>query len=171
MMVRTFPRATYLIKELERAVRARIDAIVQPLGLTAVQYTALSVLSRHPGMSSAQLARRSFVSPQAANELVSALEQGGLIRRRVDREGGRALGIFLTSRGERSLSRCDERVDALEAELFRGAAPRDEARFRAMLRTCRDAIQLITRTGAPRSDRGAMPCAPGRGQSPRPPAR
>jgi DNA-binding MarR family transcriptional regulator len=138
---RTFPRATYLIKELERAVRARIDAIVQPLGLTAVQYTALSVLSRHPGMSSAQLARRSFVSPQAANELVSALEHQGLIRRRVAREGGRALGIFLTSRGERSLSRCDERVDSLEAQLFRGAARRDEARFRAMLRTCRDAIR------------------------------
>jgi DNA-binding MarR family transcriptional regulator len=138
---RTLPRATYLIKELERAIRARIDAIVQPLHLTAVQYTALSVLSRHPGMSSAQLARRSFVTPQAANELVSALEHRGLIRRRVDREGGRALRISLTSLGERSLSECDDRVDALEADLFRGIPGRDEARFRAMLRTCRDAVR------------------------------
>src|SRR5580693_6558190 len=108
---RTLPRATYLIKELERAVRARIDAIVQPFRLTAVQYTALSVLSRHPGMSSAELARRSFVSPQAANELVSVLERRGLIRRRVDPEGGRALRIVLTARGERSLSECDDGVD------------------------------------------------------------
>jgi DNA-binding MarR family transcriptional regulator len=137
---RTLPRATYLIKELERAIRLRIDAIVQPLHLTAVQYTALSVLARHPGMSSAQLARRSFVSPQAANELVSVLERRGLIRRRVDPEGGRALRIVLTARGERSLSECDDGVDALEASLFRGISRRDEARFRTMLRTCRGAL-------------------------------
>jgi DNA-binding MarR family transcriptional regulator len=137
---RTLPRATYLIKELERAVRVRIDAIVRPLGLTAVQYTALSVLARHSGMSSAELARRSFVSPQAANELVSAFEEQGFIRRKVDRQGGRALGIYLTPRGERSLLACDERVDALEAELFRGVDRRGEAQFREMLRACRNAI-------------------------------
>jgi len=70
---RTFPRVSYLVKELERALRTRIDEVLQPLALTAVQYTALSVLSLHAGMSSAQLARRSFVSPQAANEMVGAL--------------------------------------------------------------------------------------------------
>jgi DNA-binding MarR family transcriptional regulator len=136
---RTLPRATYLIKELERAVRLRIDEIVEPLGLTAVQYTALSVLAHHPGMSSAQLARRSFVSPQAANEMVTVLERRGLIRRRVDREGGRALWIYLTALGARTLARCDERVDVLEARLFGGVTRREEAEFRAMLRTCREA--------------------------------
>jgi DNA-binding MarR family transcriptional regulator len=139
---RAFPHATYLIKDLERAVRARIDEIVQPFRLTATQYTALSVLSRHPGMSSAQLARRSFVSPQAANEMVSVLSRRGLIRRKVAREGGRALLIFLTSRGGRTVSQCDELVDAVEAQLFDGHTRREEAQFRAMLRTCREAIQV-----------------------------
>jgi DNA-binding MarR family transcriptional regulator len=138
---RTLPRATYLIKELERAVRARIDAIVQPFRLTAVQYTALSVLSRHPGMSSAELARRSFVSPQAANEMVNALSARRLIRRRVDRTGGRALEIFLTTLGERTLAQCDEQMDGLEAQLFAGLTRGDETRFREMLRTCRDAAR------------------------------
>jgi DNA-binding MarR family transcriptional regulator len=138
---RTLPRASYLIKQLERALRARIDAIVQPLGLTAVQYTALSVLARHPGTSSAQLARRSFVSAQAANELVTALERGGLIRRRSAREGGRALGIFLTTLGVRCLAQCDEGVDELELELFRGVAQRDEKRFREMLRSRCEAVR------------------------------
>src|SRR5579859_2040415 len=107
---RTFPRASYLVKELERALRARIDEILQPLELTAVQYTALSVLSVHAGMSSAQLARRSFVSPQAANEMVGALERRGLIRRQGDSGGGRALSIFLTPFGERTLARCEDHV-------------------------------------------------------------
>jgi DNA-binding MarR family transcriptional regulator len=153
------PRASYLVKQLERALRARIDAIVQPLGLTAVQYTALSVLARHPGMSSAQLARRSFVSAQAANELVSALERRGLIRRRSDRDGGRALGIYLTAAGEKALARCDADVDLLEAELFRGVAKKDEVRFMRMLRECRESVQGPARnpnvTGGDGDDSGA----------------
>jgi DNA-binding MarR family transcriptional regulator len=139
---RTFPRVSYLVKELERALRARIDEILQPLQLTAVQYTALSVLSVHAGMSSAQLARRSFVSPQAANEMVGALERRGLIRRQIDRGGGRALSIFLTSFGERTLARCEDQVDALEARFLRDFSARDEALFRALLRTGRDAVRV-----------------------------
>ena len=139
---RGYPRATYLIKELERAVRIRIDALVEPLGLTAVQYTALSVLSRHPGMSSAQLARRSFVSPQAANEMVATLERRSLIRRKPGEEGGRALWIHMTALGERTLARCDAQVDVLEAELFGDVTRREESLFRDMLRTCREAVRI-----------------------------
>jgi DNA-binding MarR family transcriptional regulator len=137
---RAATRAPYLVKELERALRLRIDELVEPLGLTAVQYTALSVLSRHPGMTSAQLARRSFVSPQAANEMVAVLERRGLIRRRADQDGGRALWIFPTALGERTLSRCDERVDTLEAQMFSQVNRRDEELFRKLLRSCRDAV-------------------------------
>jgi DNA-binding MarR family transcriptional regulator len=135
------PRATYLVKQLERALRTRIDEIVQPHRLTAVLYTALSVVARHEGMSSAQLARRSFVSAQAANELVAALLRLGVIRRKADREGGRAMGIYLTPAGERLLARCDERMDALEDEMFRGVGQKDEARFRELLRSCCDAVR------------------------------
>jgi DNA-binding MarR family transcriptional regulator len=138
---RTVPRAPYLIKELERALRARIDDLVASLGLTAVQYTALSVLSGHRGMTSAQLARRSFVSPQAANEMVAGLERRGLIRRRADSDGGRALWIFPTAQGERTLARCDELVDALEETMFRNVSRREEDRFRRLLRVCRDALR------------------------------
>jgi DNA-binding MarR family transcriptional regulator len=137
---RAYPRATYLVKELERALRVRIDAIVEPLGLTTVQYTALSVLALNPGMSSAQLARRSFVSAQAANEMVAVLERRNLIRRRAAEEG-RALYIHLTAMGERTLARCEEHVDALEAELFAGLDRREQAQFREMLGGCRDAVR------------------------------
>jgi DNA-binding MarR family transcriptional regulator len=135
-----YPRASYLIKELERALRVRIDAVVEPLGLTAVQYTALSVLSTHPGMSSAQLARRSFVSAQAANEMVAILERRGLIRRRAASDGGRVLAIHLTAAGERTLEQCDAQVDELEARLFAGVSRRDQASFRELLRTCRESL-------------------------------
>ena len=59
------PLLIYMIKQVELAVRARLDEIVRPAGLTALQYTALSVLERHTDMSSAQLARSSFVTAQS----------------------------------------------------------------------------------------------------------
>src|ERR1700722_15393844 len=139
---RTFPRVSYLVKELERALRARIDEILRPFELTAVQYTALSVLSLQPGMCSAHLARRSFVSPQAANEMVSVLERRGLIRRQGDKEGGRALCIFLTASGERPLARYDLQVDALEVRFLAAFTGPAEVQFREMLKMGRDAVRV-----------------------------
>jgi len=149
----TYPRVSYLIKDVERALRAAIEAIVEPMGLTAIQYTALSVLSLHPGTSSAQLARRSFVSAQAANEMVAALERRGMIKRHAAPEGGRALWIHLTPAGERVLTRCEAQVDALEARLFERATRREAAQFREMLLVWRDAARVLP---------GASPRRPGR---------
>ena len=40
----------YQLKQLELAVRARLDEIVRPAGLTTQQYTALTVLERRDGL-------------------------------------------------------------------------------------------------------------------------
>ena len=70
-------RVSYLIKRVERGLRTKLDAALEPLGVTTTEYTALSVLARRSGLSSAQLARRSFVSDQAMNQVVVVLEQSG----------------------------------------------------------------------------------------------
>ena len=55
----------YLVKRVELAVRSRLDEVLRPGGLTTLQYTALTVLQRHPAsLTSAQLARNSFVTAQ-----------------------------------------------------------------------------------------------------------
>src|SRR6201999_822044 len=51
------PLLIYMVKQVELAVRARLDEIVRPAGFTALQETARSVLERHTDMSSAPLAR------------------------------------------------------------------------------------------------------------------
>ena len=48
------PTLLYLMKQVELAVRARLDEITRPSGLTALQYTALTVLERHPDLTAAQ---------------------------------------------------------------------------------------------------------------------
>ena len=52
------PTLLYLMKQVELSVRAELDAMTRPEGLTALQYTALTVLERHPDLTSAHLARQ-----------------------------------------------------------------------------------------------------------------
>ncbi len=77
-------------------MRAHLDDLLRDSGVTALQYTALTVLARRDGLTSAELARNSFVTPQAMADLVTALERGGLIVRRRNPDNRRQLLISLT---------------------------------------------------------------------------
>jgi len=114
-----------MIKRVESAIRVRLDVICREAGITRMQYVALSVLHVHPGMSSAQLAVRSFVSAQSGNEIVAALERMGYIERTPDSTNSRILRIQLTDEGIAMVNRCDAAVDELEAKMLRGIAPGD----------------------------------------------
>ncbi|HEX3713851.1 MAG TPA: MarR family transcriptional regulator [Trebonia sp.] len=130
------PRTTYLVKQLELAIRAGMDAIAGEFGVTALQYTALSVLARHPGLSAAQMAHRSFVSPQAGNEMVKILEKKGLITRTPDACNRHIKRINLTAAGRAVLSQCDVRIDRLEARMLGEVTPADTAVLRRALGAC-----------------------------------
>jgi DNA-binding MarR family transcriptional regulator len=119
------PALGYLIKWVERGVRQELDAALRPIGITASEYTALSVLGDRRELSSAQLARRTFVSAQAMHPIVIALERGGLISRRADPEHGRIQLVSLTARGVAALARCDQASAFVEKRLF-GRLPRAE---------------------------------------------
>lgn len=129
-------RLTYLVKQLEKAIRVAMDEITSEFGLTPIQYTALSVLLRNPGMSSAQLARRSFVSPQACYEMIVVMERNGLVTRRPTAANRRILGIQVTRRGAAVLAKCDRRMDVLEERVFASLDARARRSFRDALTRC-----------------------------------
>src|SRR5438270_8513184 len=93
------PRVGYLIYRVERRLRARLDEAVNAHGVTTTEYVALSILRDRDGLSSAQLARWAFVTPQAMNLVVAALERRKLVRRRADPDRRRVLRISVTRAG------------------------------------------------------------------------
>jgi DNA-binding MarR family transcriptional regulator len=111
-------RTTYLIKQLERAILMNMAAMTREFGMTALQYTALTVLQRHPGMSSAQLARRSFVTAQAGNEMITVLTRKEFITRAPSEANRRILQVSLTAKGEKVLASCDAQMDKLETRML-----------------------------------------------------
>lgn len=128
------PALGYLIKWVERGVRQELDAALRPIGITASEYTALSALGDGRELSSAQLARRTFVSAQAMHPIVIALERGGLISRRAP-EHGRIQLVSLTARGVAALARCDQASAFVEKRLFgRLSRPELEALRRGLMK-------------------------------------
>ena len=95
----TEPRLSYVIGRLDRILRRRLSAAVEPFGLSLPAYTALSVLRVHDGLSNAQLARRSLVTPQSMLEALTQLVDQAYVRRKDDPDHGRIIRIYLTAAG------------------------------------------------------------------------
>jgi DNA-binding MarR family transcriptional regulator len=136
------PRLSYVIGRLERVLRRRLTAAVEPMGLTLPAYTALSVLRVHDGLSNAQLARRSFVTPQSMSEVLTLLVERGYVRRRAEPGHGRVLRTELTKAGNRALGRCDRAVDAVEREMLGDLDAVEAADLRDVLIRCGRALDF-----------------------------
>nr|WP_257101587.1 MarR family transcriptional regulator [Streptomyces sp. alain-838] len=107
----------YLLKRTELAVRARLEELLKPAGITALQYTALTVLERHDGVSAAQLARDSFVTAQSMADMVRTLESRGLIHREPNPANRRERLILLADPGRQLLAEYAGPARALEARM------------------------------------------------------
>lgn len=127
------PSLLYMVKQVELVVRSHLDELVKPSGITALQYTALTVLERHDGLSAAQLARDSFVTAQSIADLVRSLEGRGLIRRERNPRNRRELLILLTDEGRELLDRHAGPVRELEERMIGGLTVHQSEQFRTAL--------------------------------------
>lgn len=134
------PTLLYLIKQVELAVRARLDDMFRPAGLTALQYTAMTVLEGHPDLTASQLARRSFVTAQSMADMVTALLERELIERHRDPADRRRLVLALTRAGYRVLDEFRPKVADLEAEMLSGLTGDQAAALRSAIIACRTAL-------------------------------
>ncbi|WP_312029952.1 MarR family transcriptional regulator [Actinomycetospora sp. TBRC 11914] len=135
------PSLLYAVKQVELIVRAHLDDLLRDSGVTALQYTALTVLARRDGLTSAELARNSFVTPQAMADLVNSLERGGFIVRRRNPENRRQLLISLTADGDALLARFDDPVARIETRMLDGFDDADRERFRDYLNRARSSLE------------------------------
>jgi DNA-binding MarR family transcriptional regulator len=139
----TRARVGYLVYRVERRVRTRLDEATRAHDVTTTEYVALSVLRDRDGMSSAELARWAFVTPQAMNLVISALERRRLVRRRPDPQHRRVLRASVTSKGRQVLERCDESMDQIEADMLRDLPPDEVESLRRGLAACAHALETI----------------------------
>ncbi len=129
-------RVSYLVFRLERRIRVQLDRSLDRHGITPTEYMALGELRLRDGLSSAELARVAFVTPQAMNLVVLELEKRGLIRRDPHPDHGRVRRAQLTPDGEQVLAACDRDVDAIEAVMLAETPARDRVLLSDLLQAC-----------------------------------
>ena len=132
----------YLLKEASSALRAAMEEVLRPLGMTVTHYSCLELLAQRPGLSNSELARGAFVTRQTMNVLLQALERDGYVTRPAAAPVGKALPTRLTPRGRRSLEKASRAVRSVEVRMLAGMSEAEQtAAFRSlqsMIRSLRD---------------------------------
>lgn len=142
-------RLGYELKRAQRALRGAMDDALAPLGLTTPQYAGLAVLEETPGISSAELARRCFVTPQTMNAIVAGLERRGLLERRAHAVHGRILETTLTNEGAVLLRRAHEQVRAIETRMTSQLSGREQRQLFELLARCAQALDELDTERSP----------------------
>jgi DNA-binding MarR family transcriptional regulator len=135
------PRAMFFLNQANHAVRSRLETALGSVEMTGIQYTVLSVIGRHQGMSSAELSRRFYVTPQTMNELIGALERRGLILRKADPSNRRILRMNVTPSGRELLDRCDALADGVERDIFGNLSEADYRQLAELTRKLAHALR------------------------------
>lgn len=134
-------RVGYQLKRVQHALRSRMDEALRSMGLTTPQYAALSALEEEPGLSGAELARRSFVTPQTMNGVLANLEAAGLIERHPHPEHGRVLQAYLTESGETLVYKAHREVENIEERMLADLNEDKRILLAGMLRVCTASLE------------------------------
>jgi DNA-binding MarR family transcriptional regulator len=138
---------SYLVGRLDRMLRRRLGEVLSPQGLTVQQYTALAMLHTRGQLSNAQLAERSFVTPQTANEMVKTMEARGWVERSPDPAHGRIIHLRLTRSGRTVLNNCHSAAAELEQIMLAQLPPTDREQLLGHLKTCAQALGAMIAEG------------------------
>lgn len=131
----------YLLKQAASALRAEMEAVLRPLGMTITHYACLELLAQRPGLSNSELARGTFVTRQSMNVLLQALERDGSVVRPSAARVGKVLPTELTARGRAALADATVAVRAVEARMLSAMTPAEQAAAAGALRSMIAALQ------------------------------
>jgi DNA-binding MarR family transcriptional regulator len=145
---RPVSRTLYLVKQVQYKTFLRLEAALQPLGVTTTQFRILTTLSRGDKRSSAKLSRMFGVKPQTMIKQIVNLESNGLIERNLAKGSKRVLEVSMTEAGRVALRACDKAATAVEAAIFSCFEPGELETYRALMEKVLAGIRDIPSDGA-----------------------
>jgi DNA-binding MarR family transcriptional regulator len=127
------------LKRAQHELRLAINAEVAALDTNISQLNVLFFIRRHPGVSSADLARLSFLTPQTLGQQLIQMQKRGLVKREPGE--GRKIRHSLTKAGEKLLDAGSQKVREVDTRVLSDFD--DDA-----VATLLDAFQTIERRAA-----------------------
>lgn len=142
----------FLVRRLMGRLRPEAVTALRPLGLGLPEFVCMRILGTYPGRTSAELARHTYVTAQAMNQVLQGLQDMGLVTRPATAPSGRALPAQLTRKGRALLTRAEAAVEAAEDQILAHLTPAERRQLKQLLyragdRPTEDAAPCASRTG------------------------
>ena len=123
----------YLLRQASGAFRGAMERALAELDVTPPQFVVLTMIEAYPGLSNADLARLSYLTPQTVSLIVSNLKRSGAVTSRPHAVHGRIRQLEVSKSGREILARCKRRVHDSERQLAVGLSAQEEVVVRRWL--------------------------------------
>ncbi len=123
----------YLLRQAGASLRTRMERALADLNVTPPQFVALTMVAAYPGLSSADLARLSALTPPTVAVIVANLKRSGALVSQPHAVHGRIQQLETTTAGRALLTQCKRRIDTVEARLAAGLTQGEERVLRRWL--------------------------------------
>ncbi|MFF1299351.1 MULTISPECIES: MarR family winged helix-turn-helix transcriptional regulator [unclassified Streptomyces] len=111
----------------------RLERALRSLNLTTAQHNALQHAVWVPGISAAEIARRTGFTPQSMGAAVNTLVDRGLLIRREHPSNRRTVQLTVTASGAKLAERARVVVERLDTEALAVLAPAEREVIRSLL--------------------------------------
>ena len=122
----------HLLSQANGAMRLTMDRALADLALTPPQYAVLTMVDAYPGITGADLARLTQLTPPTINVIVRNLRRDGLVDAAAPGRG-RSIGLRASDEGKRLRALGRMRATKVEAWLAAGLSPAEEHVVRSWL--------------------------------------
>jgi DNA-binding MarR family transcriptional regulator len=128
----------HLMKGLHHSLRQAVDEAFRMRGIdmSFAHLAALYTLQAEPGVTGAELARRSFVTAQTMNTILHRLEKDGDIERRPHPVNMRADSWFITKAGTRRLETAKAVGEEVWTRMLSAFKPGEVEQLQELLKRC-----------------------------------
>jgi DNA-binding MarR family transcriptional regulator len=123
----------YLLVQVCKAHRNRVQTRLSEIGLYAGQEMILMRLCEAQGVTQSQLVDDLCVEPPTVTKMLQRMESVGLVERRQDSEDARVSRVYLTAQGEAIEERLRTIWQELEMKTTAGLSETEQALLRRLL--------------------------------------
>ena len=143
----------YTVADITRLFRRVFDRRSSHLGLTRVQWRALSRIERAQGLSQKQLAEDLDLEAIAVGRVVDRLEIAGFIERRAHPDDRRCWSLYLAPKSADVMAGMKRISSVLRDDVLARIDPDDLATTLRVLATVKDTLNELDKEGRPGATR------------------
>ncbi|MEN6669016.1 MarR family transcriptional regulator [Psychrobacter sp. B38] len=119
-LIGNIPTVSYSVGQLDKLIHQQLSEALLEIGVSLPQFTMLANLHLRGETANAKLASRSFISPQASNQIIKTMEERGWVSKGEDPNHGRILLIGLTEAGQNVYKQCEIKAFSFENKMLEG---------------------------------------------------